>query len=1072
MRRLLLTIPLLGLFSAPLDAFTAESPAAAGYLRCEYRVDPLGIGVVNPRLSWEMHDARRGARQSAYQVLVATSPEKLARDEADLWDSGKVESGQSSQVAYAGKSLASRTRCFWKVRLWDAQGEPSAYSEPAAWSLGLLDPGDVKAKWIGLDGPMVHAAKGKAVSFDGCRWIWTAEPGVDAQKSAPKGPRFFRGSVTIPPDRKVTQARFLIAADDQFELFVNGKPAGRGTAWNEPVLATLTNHLTPGKNSLAVVVTNGAPSPAGLVGKLIVELDQGEPIIQRIDTSWKAGTALQPGWNGPDFDDSAWGATAEVAPMGATPWGELNTSGLDVLACPMFRKEFTAEKPVRRATVYASALGIYQLHVNGKPVGDDYLTPGWTDYRKRVYYNTYDVTDLVHREGASAIGAVLSAGWYAGAIGWKSERFHYGNRPRVFVQLELELEDGTIQTISTDGTWKTAFGPYVEGEFLAGETYDARLEMPGWSEPSFDDAAWGPVAVADSIEARLQAYPGVPVRETGRVEPVGIAEHAPGVYVVDLGQNFAGFARLKAKGPAGARVKMRFAEMLNPDGSIYTTNLRTARATDTYVLKGEGEEVWQPRFTFHGFRYIEVTGYPGTLTRDAITGIAINSATPMVGSFECSSPMVNQLYSNITWTQRANFISVPTDCPQRDERMGWTGDAEVFLRAASYNADVAAFFTKWLVDLEDAQRDDGAVYVVAPQVVTDNAGVAAWSDAAVVCPWTIYQVYGDARLLEKHYGMMVRWVEYCRAHSKDLLRPAEGYGDWLSIQADTPKDVLGTAFFAESTKLLARAARVLGKESDATKYEQLFDDIKAAFNRAYVADHGRIKGNTQTCYVLALWFELLPEEKREAAVRYLVDDIRARDTHLSTGFVGTSFLMPTLSAVGQNQLAYQLLLGDTFPSWGYSIKHGATSIWERWDGWTAEKGFQDPGMNSFAHYSFGAVARWMFQTVAGIDTDGPGFQKLVIRPQPADGLSWVKASYRSPHGRVATEWKTKGGRFTLDVTVPANTTAKVYLPAEDAARVTEAGKPAAEAEGVKLLGKEPGAVVFEVGAGQYRFVVR
>ncbi len=1055
-----------------VQAVRAQSPARAEYLRCQYRVDPLGIEATEPRLSWEMRDTRRGALQTAYQVLVATSPEKLARDQGDLWDTGRVESRRSSQIAYAGKPLGSRMRCYWKVRLWDAEGSPSAYSEPAVWSMGLLESQDVKAQWIGLDGPMVHPAKGSTIDFGGCRWIWIDEQGVDAQKSAPQGPRFFRGSVTIPAGRRVTQARFLLSADDQFELFINGKPAGRGTAWNQPVLATVTNHLGPGSNSLAAVVTNGSPSPAGLVGKLVIELDEGEPIVYRIDSSWKASAQLQPGWNTPKFDDSGWKGTVEVAPMGAPPWGELDTSGLDVLACPYFRKEFTASGPVRRATLYASALGTYQLHLNGKPVARDYFTPGWTDYDKRGYYNTYDVTNLVRSDGPNAIGAILSAGWYAGAIGWKSERFHYGNRPKLWVQLELERQDGTIQTITTDGTWKTTFGPVLEGEFLAGEIYDARLEMPGWNGPGFDHSAWGPAAVTETIEARLQAHPGVPIRETGEIEPVGIRELRPGVFVVDMGQNFAGFARLKANGPAGTKVTMRFAEMLNPDGSIYTTNLRTARAADTYILKGRGEEVWQPSFTFHGFRYVEVTGYPGKPTKEAITGIAVKSDTPLVGSFECSSPMVNQLYRNIVWTQRANFISAPTDCPQRDERMGWTGDAQVFIRAATYNADVAAFFTKWLVDLEDAQRDDGAVYVVAPQVVTDNAGVAAWSDAAVICPWTIYWVYGDTRVLEKHYDMMVRWVEYCRANSKDLLRPAEGYGDWLSIEADTPKDVLGTAYFAHSTKLLARTAEILGKEEDAAKYRRLFDQIKAAFNQAYVAEDGRIEGNTQTCYVLALWFELLPEEKRKAAVRYLVEDIKGRDTRLSTGFVGTSSLMPTLTAIEQNQLAYELLLSDRFPSWGYSIKHGATSIWERWDGWTAEKGFQTPGMNSFAHYSFGAVARWMFQTVAGIDTDGPGFQKLIIRPQPAEGLSWVKASYRSLHGRIATEWKTEGDRFTLSVTVPANTTARVYLPADDKSRVTESGKPVAEAEGIRSVATEPEGVVCEVGSGEYRFVVR
>ena len=501
---------------------------------------------------------------------------------------------------------------------------------------------------------------------------------------------------------------------------------------------------------------------------------------------------------------------------------------------------------------------------------------------------------------------MLAAGWYSGGhrLGASADTTT-ATSPRLLAQLEIELADGTIQTIATDGSWKTAFGPYVEGEFLAGETYDATKEIPGWASPGLNDAAWQPVAVTESIPAKLQAFPGVTVQETGVLRPVKITEPKPGVYVFDLGQNFAGFARLKVRGPAGTKVVLRFAEVLNPDGTIYTTNLRGARATDTYVLKGEGEEVWQPRFTFHGFRYVEVTGYPGKPGEDAITGIAINSNIPLVGSFECSSPMVNRLYQNIVWTQRANFISVPTDCPQRDERLGWTGDAETFVRAATYNADVAAFFTKWLVDLEDAQRPDGEFPDVAPRVVDLGGGVAAWADAGTICPWTIYQVYNDRRLLEKHYAAMVRWVEYCRKNSKDLLRPAAGFGDWLSIKADTPLDVIATAYFAYSTHLTAEAARTLGKQDDARKYDELFQQIKEAFNKAYVAPDGRIKGNTQTCYVLALWFDLLPTEKRAAAVRYLVDDIKSRDTHLSTGFVGTSVLMPTLSADRQHAAGLQ-----------------------------------------------------------------------------------------------------------------------------------------------------------------------
>ncbi len=1072
-----------------LMAPLAESPAAATYLRCEYRVDPLGIDVLQPRLSWEMHDERRGAAQTAYQVLVASDPEKLAADQGDLWDSGKVSSDQSSHIVYAGKPLKSRMRCHWKVRLWDAEGKPTAFSKPALWTMGLLEPADRKAQWIGLKEPMIYPGRGPALSFEGCPWVWYPEPGKNAQQSVPKGTRVFRHTLALPSDRVVHRARFLLTADDGFELFVNGKPAGRGAGYNQPQVAEITNHLVPGKNTLAISATNGSDGPAGLVGRLAIELDSGQTMTQCIDAAWKSFDKTVPNWNRPDFDDSAWPKAVVIATMGDQPWGKLEAKAIDVLGCPLFRKEFRLEKPLRRATVYASALGNFILHLNGRRVGNDYFSPGWTDYNKRVYYNTYDVTEFINKDGPNAIGGILAAGWYAGAIGWKADRFIYGTDPRLWVQLELEAEDGSIQTVASDASWKAAWGPWIEGEFLAGETYDARKEIPGWDRPGLNDADWLPVAVTEAIHAKLEAQPSVLVEATGELRPVKITEQRPGVFIFDMGQNYAGVVRLKAKGPAGTKIVLRFAEMLNPDGSIYTTNLRGARATDTYILKGEGEEVWQPGFTFHGFRYVEVTGYPGTPTAEAITGIALNSATPLVGTFECSSPMVNRLYQNIVWTQRANFISIPTDCPQRDERLGWTGDAEVFIRAATYNADVAAFFTKWLVDLEDAQRPNGAVPDVAPDVLGLGAGTAAWADAATICPWTIYHVYADKRLLAKHYGMMCRLVEFYRANSKGLLRPAAGYGDWLSVNADTPKDVIATAFFAYSAKLTAQAARVLGKEDDARKYETLFEDIKKAFNAAYVAADGRIQGDTQTCYVMALYFDLLPPEKRKAAATYLVRDIETRKWHLSTGFVGTSMLMPVLAETGNQAVAYRLLLNDTYPSWGYSIKHGATSIWERWDGWTAEKGFQDPGMNSFAHYSFGAVARWMFQSVAGIDTDRPGFKRLLVRPRPGKGLTWVKASYRSLHGQIASEWKIDEGqagaprKWTFRLTIPANTKASVYLPANDPLKVEIDGQkllvadeanPRAENQAVppvKLLRREAGELVLEVGAGTYEFVI-
>lgn len=895
------------------DVLTERGIIAGGVavkeLRCEYRVNPLGIDVFKPRLSWIMESNQRGQKQRAYQILVSDSEEQLKQNEGQLWDSGKVKSEQSNQVVYEGQPLKPRMRCYWKVRVWDNDDRVSAWSEAAMWTAGLLESGDWQAKWIGYDAEQLSS------------------------------------------DNK------------------------------------------------------GKPDPNALV--------------------------LPPP--------------------------------------PYLRRAFLVGRPIKRAVVYASALGLYELHINGKRVGEDYFTPGWTDYPTRVYYQTYEVTDLI-KKGGNAIGAILADGWYAGYLGFGRKREHYGSEPRLLVQLEIEYDNGHIQTVVTDKTWKAIYGPLLESDFLMGEIYDARKEMPGWDTSSFDDSAWHTVAVTDKSEGIVQSYPGVTVQKILEIKPKKLTEPEKGVYVFDMGQNFAGWVRLKVSGKAGTKVVLRFAEMLKPDGTIYTENLRAARCTDTYILKGTGKEIWEPQFTFHGFRYVELTGYPGRPGLDAITGVVVHSAIPMAGSFECSNPMVNQLYSNIVWSQRGNFIEIPTDCPQRDERLGWTGDAQIFVRTATYNMDVAAFFTKWLVDLEDAQSAEGAFPDVAPRKVAMGDGTAAWGDAGVICPWTIYQVYGDKQVIERHYESMKKWISYLKKNSKDLLRPAKGYGDWVSIASDTPKDVIATAYFAYSTRLLSKMAAAIGKNEDNKEYEELFEQIKDAFNKAYVSDDGRIKGETQTCYLLGLYFDLLPEDKREAATQHLIEAIRNKDWHLSTGFVGLSYLVPTLTQTGHLDIAYRLLNNDTFPSWGYSIKNGATTIWERWDGWTEEKGFQTPGMNSFNHYAFGSIGRWLLGTVAGIETDGPGYKQIIIRPMPGGGMDYARASYKSIHGKIVSDWRIKGSTFTLNVTIPANTTATVYVPAEDIESVTEGGRPAAKAGAVSLLRMENNRAVFAVGSGQYRFV--
>ncbi|MBN1394663.1 MAG: family 78 glycoside hydrolase catalytic domain [Pirellulales bacterium] len=1063
MRICLLTLIVFCL-TVPLHA--AESPATAEYLRCEFRVEPLGTDVVNPRLSWEMHDSRRGAKQTAYQILVASTPEKLTAGEGNLWDTGRVESSDTVHIVYAGKPLASRTRCHWKVRLWDADGKPSEFSRPALWTMGLLEPQDVKAKWIGTDGVPAHpSVEPLPPLFDGSIWIWLDKEGLDLRVAAEPGRRFFRKTFTMPKDRKITRARISITADDKYELFVNGESVGSGDDWQKPKMFDLTKLLKPGVNCLAVAAENVNIPAAGVAAKLEIEFDQGEPLNLKTDNTWKASRTAAPGWKTIGFDDSRWPVAMRVTGMGGRPWFCVAVDGrLQVLPASMLRKEFDVKGQIKRATVYASALGNYRLYVNGKPVGNDYFTPGWSDYKKRIYCNTYDVTELVRADGPNAIGGVLAAGWYAGVVGGGQNHFHYGKEPRLLAQLEIELADGTIQTVATDETWRLTYGPWIEAEMQGGETYDATKEIPGWTEPGLDDSTWQPARVTESIPAKLQSFPSVTTQETGEIRPVEITEPKPGVYVVNMGQEFAGVARLKVKGPRGTKVTLRFAERLNPDGTVYRTNLRGARCTDAYVLKGEGEEVWQPHFTFRGYQYVEITGFPGKPTLDTLTGIALNSATPLVGRFECSNPMINRLYQNIVWTQRANFISVPTDCPQRDERLGWMGDIQTFVSTAAYNADVESFMTKWMVDVRDAQKPDGEFSNVSPRIAHMAGGVAGWGDAGVICPLMVYYYYNDRRMLEQSYDSMVRWVEYCRKNSTDLIRPDAGFGDWVAM-VYTPKDVIATAYFARSASLTCRAAMVLGKKDDVDKYCTLFNEIKAAFNREFVSEDGKIKGDTQTCYVLALAFDLLPEDKQTIAVERLVADIKARDNHLSTGFLGTSELLSVLSEYGHNDLAYKLLLNDTFPSWGFTIKHGATTIWERWDGWTPEHGFQSPGMNSFAHYPFGSVGRWLFKNVAGIDTTSPGYYIMHIGPKPGPGLTWAKADYRSIHGLVKSAWKIENDILKMDVTIPANTEVCLAFPVSSLDQVTENGKPVAEPD----LIMTPDTPDIFVGSGTYHF---
>jgi alpha-L-rhamnosidase len=742
---------------------------------------------------------------------------------------------------------------------------------------------------------------------------------------------------------------------------------------------------------------------------------------------------------------------------------------------PYFRRSFSlAARPVR-ARLHATAHGVAELRLNGARVGDHELAPGWTDYRIRVQYETHDVTDQLV-EGETVLGAIVGDGWWSGFYGQNPRRAgqHYGTAPELLVQLVLDFADGSRQVVATDPAWKESTGPLRFADLLLGERYEAPAELGAWDTPGYDDTAWHPVRALRRDRSTLVPTLDPPIRVTRELRPVSVESRGADRWVVDFGQNMVGRVRLTVRGAGtGRTIVLRHAEVLD-DGELYLANLRSAEATDSYVAAGRAVEVFEPRFTFHGFRYVEVSGYPGKLTADDLTGRVLQTDTPDVGSFSCSDPLVRRLQSNIEWGQRGNFLSVPTDCPQRDERLGWTADAQIFLPTACYNADVAAFFTKWLQDVRDTQSPEGWITDIAPAIAIDRIGAPAWGDAATIVPWHLYRTYGDLRLLEDSFDSMVAWVGWIERHNPDLLwRRAVGanYGDWLQVGVNTPRDVLATAYFAHSADLVAKAARVLGRQQQADRFTDLGAGIRKAFVAEFVDDDGRIAGDTQTCYLLALAFDLLPDDNRGRAVDHLVADIEAHDRHLSTGFVGVAYLCPVLTRFGHADLAFELLHQRSYPSWGYSIDQGATTIWERWDGWTAEHGFQSANMNSFNHYSLGSVGEWLYRDVAGIgQAEGSvGFGELVLRPHIDPRLDWAEARYDSPRGMIRSRWERAGAELALAVEVPPGVTATVHVPTSAPDSVREAGIPVATCSEVDLIGADGRGVSCRVGSGRYEF---
>ncbi len=720
------------------------------------------------------------------------------------------------------------------------------------------------------------------------------------------------------------------------------------------------------------------------------------------------------------------------------------------LPCPRLRRTFKLDGPVSQARLYASALGVYELRINGKNVDSGVFHPGWTDYSKRVYYQTFEISSLLMK-GENIVEAILGDGWYTGHV-WQRGRKLYGDYPLKFTaMLFWENADGTKGKLFSDHEWTAATGPILSSDILMGEVFDATR-------------SWGPevpVDVFSALPIHLEAQKGPIVRKQGERTAQVVTQPIPGMYIFDFGQNLAGWAQLRTQGPRGTEVKLRFAEMLTPEGLLYTENLRTAAQTDHYILSGEGEEIWEPRFTYHGFRYVEVTGLTETATVSTLIVQVVHSDTPITGTFVCSNPVVNQLFSNILWGQKSNFFSIPTDCPQRDERLGWTGDTTNFLRTGLYNMDCAGFYEKYQIDIIDAQFANGAFSDVAPQVDPFPAGNGGWGDAGILVPWQLYLTYGDRRILETSYDAIKRFVTYLKVHNERGIRPEYVYGDWLHNNAPTPTNLINTAWAAWSITLASQIAKTLDRCEDAKQWATDAEFCKKAFRRKFRRWNGEIAGNTQAAYVLSLAMDLLKPNQEADAVRRLVADLEARNWHQSTGFVSNSFLLPILSKHGRTDVASKLVNNTTYPSWGYSVVNGATTIWERWNSYTKDKGFEDPSMNSFNHYSLGSVGEWFYAYAAGITMDlhsgrGPGIR---LAPRLIEGWSFAEASYESVVGKITSRWNRLSTGAEYHFIIPPNTRARVSLECFKGQHLEGLGKIQ-----VKF---QKNSVEFELGSGIY-----
>ena len=1015
--------------------------------------NPLGVHGRRHRLSWQLISDGKDVRQAAYRIGVASSREKALAGKFDLWDSGRIASSRSFDIAYEGKPPVSRQRAWWTVSVWTGTGI-AATSDAAFWEMGLLDAADWTSSWVAAED-----AAARADRMAGLYWL-TAPPG------GKKGGRTFRLPFRL---RQPATVALFVAMNGKAELIVDNRPVAlppvSPNAWGPPQPAMAEMELPAGEH-VAMLAIPSLLQPKGAILVRATETDGRVTYFNGRDGQTRAG--LPRHWTASAMSEEGWEPVVSTAN---------DRSPMPAGSAYLLRRPFHVEGAVAQARLYVTALGVYEAELNGTKVGDALLTPEFTDYRKTVLYAVHDVAAAL-RQGENVLGGIVGEGWYGSNIASEG-RYSFGPAPlRYRAQLEIAYADGRRQVVAGDDRWAVARAPITASGIYNGEDYDARLEHRGWSEPEFiaETDVWQPAAIAPDAAPGCKLVGAVvpSIRRTRRLAPRAIRQIGPGRAVADFGQNFAGWVRLKTRGQPGQRLTLRFAELLKDDGSIDQSNLRGARAADTYILRGDpGGEAYEPRFTYHGFRYVEIEGLAAPLEAKDIEGIVVHSDLAETGVLALGSYVPQRLWQNGLWSQRSNFIGIPTDCPQRDERLGWTGDAHVFWDAAAYNMDVAAFTNRFMGDMADAQRAGGDYPDIAPDptggTFTGTGSSPGWADAGIILPWTTWWRYGDTGIAEQHWASMMRFMDSVRRGNPDLIwKHGRGndYADWLALDAKqpgdatTPKDLVGTAMWKAAADAMAEMAAATGRTSEASAFRQLAQGLTRAFAHAFVKADGAIGNGSQTGYILALRFGLIPTTLRAAAARNLVSDIRRRGTLLSTGFLGTPYSLDVLADAGEHGLVYDLLLRTEFPSWGYMIAKNATTVWERWNGDAGDR-----SMNSFNHYALGAVSGFLWRRIAGIDATAPGFARFRFDPVYDPRLTKGGGRYESRSGLIETAWE-RGteSRFRLKIRVPANSIATVVLPTSSLRDVAANGKSLPSAAHLSRDGKG-GKLSLELGSG-------